>query len=589
MMKRVILFLFFLFYMLLPVPAFAEEGWEIDTFQSSIAIEQSGNVRIVETIVADFKDLEKHGIFRDIPVEYESNGEKTYTELKVDSVQQNGSDMQYEESRNGGYINLKIGDPDKTISGRQTYSIQYTVKGVLRGFRDYDELYWNVTGDKWGVTMNKVEAIVTTPKDGIIKTTCFEGYAGSEAICQKIIENPKTAKFVTNGPLSEAQGLTVVVAYEPGMVPLVTIDRPRSFLERLLDWPSLATLFVVLFSGFMTIFYLWNTHGRDHWFAQNIFGKKDDHGVKKPIGSHETITVEFTSPEKLKPAELGVLMDERADTHDVVSTIIDLAAHGYLTITEVPKKWLFGKVDYELSKKSKDTTILLDYEKKLLQSLFKSGNTITMSSLKDTFYTDLAEVKKAIYKEVVKKGLFPSDPEHVRGNYVAAGIVLLVIGGTGIGLSVSADLIYAADLSIALLACGVFLLIMANFMPRRTAYGRELYRRARGYHLFINTAEKHRQVFFEKKNMFNEVLPYAIMFGLTAKFAKQMQEMGVQPTTTGWYSGVHPMHVGTFGSSMNDFSNSMSSAIASTPSSSGGFSSGGSSGGGFGGGGGGSW
>lgn len=75
-MKRLLLGLFLFLFFFVP-PVSAEEGWEIDRFQSSIAVEQSGKVRVVETITVDFKDLEKHGIFRDIPVEYESNGEKT--------------------------------------------------------------------------------------------------------------------------------------------------------------------------------------------------------------------------------------------------------------------------------------------------------------------------------------------------------------------------------------------------------------------------------------------------------------------------------------------------------------------------------
>lgn len=587
-MKRLVFFLVFFLLILLPRSVAADDGWEIDRFQSNIAVEQSGNVRVVERIVVDFKDLEKHGIFRDIPIAYESNGDTFYTELTVDSVHQNGEPMQYEESRSNGYTQLKIGDPDKTITGEQTYSIQYSVKGVLRSFAAYDELYWNITGDKWPVPINYAEATVTLPREGISQTTCFEGYAESTALCQKSIQDGKTAKFATYGALGEAQGLTVVVGYEKGMVPILAVERPKTFWEKFIEWPSLATLFVVLFGGIGTVLYKWHTEGRDYWFGQNIFGKKDDPGNVKPIGGHETVTVEFMPPEKLRPAELGVLMDERAHTHDVVATIIDLATRGYLTITEIPKKWIFGKVDYMLTKKSKPETELLGYEKKLLDNLFKTGNEVTMSSLKQTFYDELKEVKAELYKEVVAKGLFPKDPEKVRNNYLAFGIVSLVIGGVIIGWTIENEFIIGADLALGLCVVGLMLMLLSNVMPRRTAYGRELYRRARGYHLFINSAEKHRQKFFERKNMFNEVLPYAIVFGLTEKFANQMKEIGVQPSTTGWYSGIHGFHAGTFGSNMNDFSSSMSSAMASAPSSSGGFS-GGSSGGGFGGGGGGSW
>ncbi len=421
------------------------------------------------------------------------------------------------------------------------------------------------------------------------KVTCFEGYAGSQAVCQTAIENPQKATFLALAPLGEAQGLTVVVGYQKGMVPLLTVERPKEFWEKFIEWPSLATLFVAIFAGFGTIMYLWHKHGRDSWFGQNIFGKKTDAGNKKPIGAHEAVTVEFTPPEKLRPAEIGVLMDERADTHYVVATIVDLATRGFLTITEIPKKWVFGKVDYQLTKKTKAENELLGYEKKLLHNLFKSGSEIKTSELKETFYSDLEEVKKSLYKEVVAKGLFPTDPEQVRSNYLGWSIGLLIVGFIAVSISIGADFVFGSDIGVGLVVSGLLLLVMSRHMPRRTAYGRELYRRARGYHLFINTAEKHRQKFFEEKNMFNEVLPYAIALGLTQKFAKQMQEIGLTPSTTGWYSGVHPIHMASFGSNMNDFSNAMSSAIASSPSSSGGFSSGGSSGGGFGGGGGGSW
>lgn len=587
-MKRILLALLLLFLFFFVPPVSADEGWEIDRFQSSITVEQSGKVSVVETIVVDFKDLEKHGIFREIPIAYESNGNNLYTELTVESVQQNGEPIRYEESRSDGYMHLKIGDPDKTITGKQVYSIHYSAKGVLRSYSEYDELYWNITGDTWPVPINRAEAVVTLPRDGILQTTCFEGYSGSTALCQKTIEDGKTARFTSYGPLGEAQGLTVVVGYQKGMVPILAVERPKTFWEKFIEWPSLATLFVVLFGGVGTVLYKWHTEGRDYWFGQNIFGKKDDQGNVKPIGGHETITVEFTPPEKLRPAELGVLMDERAHTHDVVATIIDLATRGYLTITEIPKKWIFGKVDYKLTKKQKAETDLLGYEKKLLHNLFKSSNEVTISALKQTFYDELKEVKEELYKEVVSKGLFPKDPEKVRNNYLVFGIVFLVIGGVIIGWTIESDFIFGADFALGVMVVGAMLMLMSNVMPRRTAYGRELYRRSRGYHLFINTAEKHRQKFFERKNMFNEVLPYAIVFGLTEKFANQMKEIGVQPSTTGWYSGVHGFHAGSFGSSMNDFSNSMSSAMASAPSSSGGFS-GGSSGGGFGGGGGGSW
>lgn len=587
-MKKYLFLLIALIFFFFTKPALADEGWVINNFHSDIALQESGEVRVVETIDVDFRTLSKHGIYRDIPYIYENGQEKTYTEIDVESVLQNDKNQKYETSRDNGYIRLKIGDPDKTISGRNIYTITYTARGVLRSFSDHDELYWNVTGNNWPVTINNADAVVTLAKPGLQKVICYEGYEGSQAMCESQIESPQVAKFASTRALDASQGMTVVAGYTKNLLPIITVQRPKTFLEKFIEWPSLTTLAIALLGGVGTVFFLWYKNGRDYWFAQNLFGKKDDPGTVKPVGAHETITVEFIPPENLRPAEIGVLMDEKADTTDVVATIIDLATRGYMTITEIPKKWVFGKVDYKLERKDKDQKGLLEYENLLLGKLFENRKSVTMSSLKKTFYEDLAAVKKALYEEVVAKNLFAKNPESVRSNYLAFGIIFVVIAGIVIGSAISAEFVYIADLAIAVVASGVILIIMSKFMPRRTAYGRELYRRVRGYHLFINSAEKYRQRFFEKKNMFNEVLPYAITFGLTEKFAKAMHDIGLQPST-GWYYGTHPFTTASFASNMNDFSNSMSSAMASTPSSSGGFSSGGSSGGGFGGGGGGSW
>ena len=111
---------------------------------------------------------------------------------------------------------------------------------------------------------------------------------------------------------------------------------------------------------------------------------------------------------------------------------------------------------------------------------------------------------------------------------------------------------------------------------------------AQGYKLFVSGTEKYRAKWLEEEGLFERVLPYAIMFGVTDKLAKAFKDMGIQPAQPTWYHGVHAFNVSSFTNEVNDFSKSLSSAMASIPSSSG-SSGGGSSGGGFGGGGGGSW
>lgn len=570
--------------------AFAQSDWAIDNFDSNINVLPSGKVQISETITANF-EVQKHGIFRDIPYVYTSeDSSKTYTQIEVESVSRNNAIEIYKVSKNGDYIDIKIGDPDKTISGTQTYNINYTATGVLQPFNTYDELYWNVTGNYWDVPINKSKATVILPEPAIEKTTCFIGSLGSTENCTNTSRG-STALFLNNQPLQAGEGLTIAVAYKKGLVPITTVIPPKSFEDQLLEPQTLLLFLITLFGGAGTIFYLWYTRGRDFWFRRKDLFDPNAKEETRPVGANETIVVEYSPPQNLRPAELGTLIDQRADTLDVTATIIDLAVRGYLTISEKPKKWLFGKTDYILTKTKKEAGDLLPYEKYLYDEIFESADLVSISSLKKTFYDELAEVKKKLYEHLVSKNLFSKNPESIRSVYLAFGITLIILGVILMFIGIGNENAVVSAISAPLPVNGILLIIFSNFMPRRTALGYDLYRKIKGYELFIERAETHRQKFFENKNLFNEVLPYAITLGLVDKFAKAMKDIGLKPTqaAAGWYYGTHPFAIDTFASNINSFSNSFSNAIASTPSKGGGFSGGGSSGGGFGGGGGGSW
>jgi len=143
-------------FVALGLAAYGEAGanaaWTITSFDASYAISSDGAVKVAEEIQVDFGGLQKHGIFRDIPIRYKYD-DKHDRLITVDSVtvQQNGGRARWDEQRSGANLRLKIGDPNQTISGRQHYTIAYRMTGALNPFDDHDELYMNVTGDRKSV------------------------------------------------------------------------------------------------------------------------------------------------------------------------------------------------------------------------------------------------------------------------------------------------------------------------------------------------------------------------------------------------------------------------------------------------------
>lgn len=601
-MKRFLAFAFFLFFFFtFSLSSIAQESWVINSFDSNVQVQNSGIVNVQEKITVDFGSLSKHGIFRDIPITYSGKTENdyVYSTVIVNTVTMDGASIGNEIIPSGAYVRLKIGDANRTISGAHTYVIDYDITGVLRQFDDHDELYLNTTGNNWDVPIKKATSLVTLSQDGIIQVDCYQGPTNTTEQCVYSMQSPKTAYFATTAPLLPGSGLTVVVGFTKGLFPIVTVAAPQYPLEPE-SQPFFTPLNEILFfiPIFLALAYIiprWLKSGRDFWYKVSHPFDKNAREELKPFFEKETVVVEFDSPEKLRPAEIGVLMDERADTLDITATIIDLAGRGYLTIKEIKKAWVFSSTDYEFKKGKEAGSEVLLYEKELLKRLFDGKKEVKMSELKTKFYTDLSEVKKLLYQDIEEKKLFFENPEKVRGKYAGVGVVNIILGVILIaflGFAIFPVLFFSSGIVIS----GIIILIFSPFMPRRTALGRQLYMRSKGYEMFLASAEKYRQQFFERKNMFNEILPYTIVYGVTEKFAKAFADLGLKAPTPTWYSGSRTaFNPVIFGSNMVTFSHAVSTSIQASPrssgfrSSGGGFSGGGSSGGGFGGGGGGSW
>lgn len=559
-----------------PVPPTSEE---ISSFAVTIDVRKEGDILVSERIDYFFPS-ERHGIYRDIPTRYEfEDGKQVDVPVTVLGVRMaDGSAVPYQVTKNRVGIRLKIGDPNRTISGAQTYLISYGARGALRYFDDHDELYWNVTGEEWTVPIRRVSATIRLPQEvpagPDIKVRCFTGPHGSTASdCVAGVQGT-TAEFATN-----VAPFTVAVAWPPGIVAKVVAKGPGMLENAGRFLPLLIPLLVALF-----MYVKWQSEGRD------------------PEGKG-TLVVEYDPPPGLTPAEVGVVVDEHAQLKDVSAIIVDLAVRGYLKIREIEKKGLILKdTDYEFErmKEYQNDPVLKPFETHLLDALFGgSGKVARVSDItrNHTFYDDLPKIQTKLYERLVADGYFPKDPSKVRAAYSGVGLAivigLLFLGGPG--MMFSGDLFGNFALAVAL--SGGVILGFSWFMPKKTAKGVAAYEHAFGFREYLDKAERYRIQWQEKEHVFERFLPYAMVFGVAEKWSKTFAGMHTQPPT--WYEG-RAFSGGTFNpalfyGALSSMNSSMSSAMTSRPqqsSSGSGFSSGGGggrSGGGFGGGGGGSW
>ena len=585
---RLLIFLSLSFFIFSALPVLAQS--KINKFDVRIKVKSDSSFELSEKIEYEFRENDKHGIFREIPVNYRSQfGNFSLKINNFTAKDQNGKPYKFEKVYVNNNVRFKVGDPDKTVTGKVFYDLSYTVTGAINYFKDHDELYWNVVGDGWNVYMEDVTAAIELPesvKPESLKIDCFSGEKGKTEKCKKsnpIINNGETKEVdFTQDKLFPQQGFTIVVGFPKGILKYPTWY--EIFINAVASNPILLLPIVV----FALLFYLWFYRGRD------------------PKG-RGTIIPQYDVPDKLTPAEAGVIMKEKMNNKIISSEIINLAVKGYLKINRLDeKKFLFAGTDYMLLQLKKGDDLEGDFEKELMVEIFKysdnkedtaaSGTerseilaSVKLSDLKDKFYKDIGSIKEKVYFSVSKKGYFQKNPETVRRIYIVISLVII-----GIGLLVIRNMNLFTVASVIM--SGVLILVFSTIMPKRTKKGVEAKEYLLGLKEYLKVAEKDRLNFHNapEKNpkLFEKLLPFAMVFGVEKEWAKQFE--GLYNTPPSWYNDPSG---GAFSSliminSLNNFSQAASSTLTSSPSSAAGGGSGfsgGFSGGGFGGGGGGSW
>lgn len=543
---------------------------EISAFASHITVNRDTSIKIEETIRYT-TDEDKHGIFRYIPFRYHRSG-LSYTarvaDISVENVE--GQSIPYEQSIRDGNVVLKIGDPDRTFTGSQTYVIRYQVENALQQPEGLPELYWDITGEGWTIPISSTTAVVDSPQSTITATTCYAGEFGTDdGACTSERTNDGQAVFRYPHTVNYGDNVTVAVRFDPA-----GLTFPTPLQKSLRQLTDNLVLFPLLLPGIIMSVWWW-FKGRDRTSSQQ---RSLAWLWRQPPMVYEPI-------KELTPGETGALLDERVDGRDIVAEIIDLARQKFLKIERVEKKKLLGtETDYVFTR-LKEADHLPLHQKYLLEHLFGDKRTTKLSDLKGSFYPHMDQLKKLIFTSLHEKDLFVSHPQQLRGKAFAVAVVLDLAAGFWFIQLMERELWWAVPLYIF---SGAIALAAAYFLPAKTAKGTNLALQARGLQQSIRRGAWREKV-KEKHLFFEEVLPFAIALGVVDRLAKDMDTLKVRPPE---YLAAGSMRGWSTGSFVSSFASQASSGLSFNPNSSSrsgsGFS-GGSSGGGGGGGGGGSW
>jgi uncharacterized membrane protein YgcG len=624
------------------LPAGAAEVIRI--FDADIQVRPDGTLEITETITVTAEGNQiRRGVYRDIPVRTMSEG-GLWSEngFELLSVERDGQDEPYHTEWQGRYLRLYLGQEEVFLSrGAHTYVIRYETTRQLRYFEDYDELYWNVTGNFWAFPILEATATVHLPEGAkaqqLAAYTGGFGESNSDATAEG--EGTSTVRFATTRPLGVQEGMTIGVGFTKGVVAI------QEETGATLIWSNLGL--IVLFAGglFVPLYYLlaWNRVGRD------------------PPG--RAIIPLFHPPEGMEPAAISFAHFNgfrSAGSKDLsfIAALLSLGVRKQLVIEEA------GGGDISLKRTARGEGVdqpLGEGEGALYRGLLGSREAIrldkangkTLLSARTAFQSVIRRRHAGKYYKV-NLGWFIGGLVLLVGSFILGmilqsppddglvyiiptlmtsvfGSVLLSLGffmwSDGIGgyfrrsvagvLMVLGALILSIGVMVVLFGgtlvwyraiAGllifnvVFAAVMFRLLGAPTTLGVDILNRIEGFKLYLETAESNRLNMREAPEMteelFERYLPYAAGLGVeepwSDAWAAQLRRIAPERSTDyqpRWYHGTN-LSPGNLGAATAASVAAVSSAMASAmpaPKSSSGSSGGGFSGGGGGGGGGGGW
>ncbi len=600
------------------------------SYASHIDVLPSGDIVVEETIrVVAAGDRIRRGIYRDFPTDYrDRRGRRVKVRFELLEVRRNNLPEAYHTRRQSNGIRIYIGKEDVFLKPAiYTYSIVYRCDRQIGFFEEYDELYWNVTGNGWEFPIEEARgAIRLPPGAGVIQAAGYTGPAGAVGKDYRAVETDGDAGFATTRTLAPGEGFTVAVAWPKGYVsPPGTEEKVRYLLEDYRGaWLGLGGLILLL------VYYLaaWWKVGRD------------------PAGS--AIIPRFGPPEGVSPAGIRFIQKMGFDQKTLAVALVSMAVKGFLTIRE-------GADDvFTLDLTGSPSSPLSAGEKAVARHLFPPpSRSIT---LKTTFHKNIRAAIKALRTSLSREyeklyflrntryfvpglvislltllggvlaggaapvgifmvfwlagwsagvyfmGLTVIRAWRSRRTASAMAITLFALpffGGEIFGVGVLASAVSLPSLMLLLFVVGANVVFYQLFKAPTRA-GRQLMDAIEGLKLYLTVAEKHRLNLLNPPERtpahFEAMLPYAMALDVendwNEQFADVLAQAAVESGSGGrvvpsWYSGHTPFNqlAGSLGGA---FAGAVSAA-SSAPGSSSGSGGGGSSGGGGGGGGGGGW
>ncbi len=527
-----------------------------------------GQARVTEVIDYDFGSQARHGIFRDVP--------GLVTDEPV-TVAMDGSSVPVTQTSAGQSTDLRIGDPDRTITGRHRYEITYTVSDLTVG----SKFGWDAVGNAWQVPIENIEVNLVSPQ-ALDNPRCVQGRAASQDSCQ--VAAPVAGQLqVRLGNVSAGEGMTIYATLGARLTatparppaPSGPANDPGASLLAIMGAAFASTLALAVVGAVVV-----RRLGRERVFTggatEAAYATSGTEVRMTTAELAELATIEFAPPRELTPAQGGALLAEQVRDDHKVAWLLHEAVEGYVDITGDPPDLTLVRLEHPAG----PATPILD-------AAFVGRTSVPLGK----HDADVAKAWVAIDRGLKGwlKGSELWDPRGDRHRALAIGFgiavavlgTLAVMGGAAIAVRQGPAWLVLTAAGGAVLGFGWAAATRSGELRVRTPIGSGLWLRVESFRRFLAASEaEHVRAAAEHGNL-REYSAWAVAVGEVDHWTAAVKAAGLPAAAVGGTVLLAPYLGGAMHGSVTTPTSSGGGGM------SGGF--GGGVGGGGGGGGGGSW
>ncbi|HEU5486693.1 MAG TPA: hypothetical protein VFU98_17440 [Microlunatus sp.] len=433
--------------------------------------------------------------------------------------------------------------------GQTRVSLAYAVVGAVVATPEGTALEWPLL-QGFDATVSEFSATVAIPAPFSF-IECNSGSPSSEVPCTYAAAGTDDAQQPTfrDGPRGPGEFVRVSIGFPAGgLAANEQIEEVWTLARAFSAKPlPLALALGLLVLGAAGLFVLHRRAGVDAGSGSEVTRAAEF----VPVGAGQS---EFRALGNVRPGHVGTVADERVDPVDVTATLIDLAVHGHLQITELARESEFAPTDWSLTRTNSSADDLHPFEQALLDGVVGSG-AVKVSELPARVYDSVGTVQDKLYDEVVSNGWFERRPDATRNRWTQAaigGLIAAVVLTCLLAAFTTFGLV-----GLALIALSLGLLFVAQEMPARTKAGASLLAGLGALRSDLMSHPTDQMPPGRELSEISELLPYAVVLGGHQRWLDAIvatdEDTDEDRFDLGWYHGPEGWHLRDLPNSLRNF------------------------------------